>query len=237
MTDLYIVTGASRGLGAALAAQLRARLATEVLTLARRDADVAADLGTAGGIAAACAAIARRVQGQAFGKAVLINNAGVVEPVGVLGDLDAEALARNVSVNLTAPLQLTRAFVAERFAVRVRRVINISSGAGRRPIVGWGPYCATKAALDMATRVLVEEATARGEPIEAVSLAPGVIDTDMQAVVRDAGEERFPEVGRFRQMKVEGVLRPAEDVAGDILALEESGALVKEPVADLRSIR
>jgi benzil reductase ((S)-benzoin forming) len=118
----------------------------------------------------------------------------------------------------------------------LRRIVNISSGAGRRPVSGWGAYCAAKAGLDMATRVVALEAQSRGLAIEAVSLAPGIIDTGMQESVRGLAPEAFADVERFRRLKEEGALRPAADVAEDILRVEAAGRLAREPVADLRQI-
>jgi benzil reductase ((S)-benzoin forming) len=184
----------------------------------------------------AAEALAARLAAERPAKAVLINNAGMVEPVGPLDAVDGEVLARNLQVNLVAPLVLMRAFLAATRGVALRRIINISSGAGRRPIFGWSAYCAAKAGLDMATRVVAEEALARGEAVEAVSLAPGVIDTSMQAVVRGASTEAFPDVERFRAMKAEGTLRPAEAVAADILRLEAAGRFRGEALRDLRGM-
>jgi len=234
--DLYVVTGSRRGLGAALAARLRGRPGTELVTIARADADIVADLADVEDAIRAGEALAVRVRGRDFAKAVLVNNAGVVEPVGPLAEIDPRGLARNLGVNLVAPLVLLRAFLEATRGVALRRVINISSGAGRRPIAGWGPYCAAKAGLDMASRVAHEEARGRGEAIEVVSLAPGVIDTGMQATVRGASAEAFPDVERFLALKAEGKLRSADDVAADILRLEEAGRLAGEPVRDLREM-
>jgi benzil reductase ((S)-benzoin forming) len=88
----------------------------------------------------------------------------------------------------------------------------------------------------MASRVVALEAEQRASGVEVVSLAPGVIDTPMQAVVRGASAEDFVDVERFRQMKAEGALRPADDVAADILRLESEGKLRGEPIADLRAL-
>ena len=234
--DLYVVTGTRRGLGAALASQLRTRADVELVTIARAEADIAADLADAAGAARAADALAARVKGRAFAKAVLINNAGVVEPVGPLDAIPAEELARNIGVNLVAPMILMRAFLEATRSVPLRRVINISSCAGRRPIAGWSAYCAAKAGLDMASRVAHEEARGRGEAVEIVSLAPGVIDTGMQATVRGASPEAFPDVERFVAMKAEGKLRTAEAVAADILRAEAAGRLAGEPLRDLREM-
>jgi benzil reductase ((S)-benzoin forming) len=88
----------------------------------------------------------------------------------------------------------------------------------------------------MATRVAALEAQAAGSGVQFVSLAPGVIDTPMQAVIREAKPEEFGDVERFRQMKAAGELRDPGDVAADILSFEQSGKLFAEPVADLRSL-
>ena len=234
--NLYVVTGTSKGLGAALAARIETAPDNELVTLSRHGGSIPADLADAAAVRAACEALEHRLSGRAFDKAVLINNAGVIEPVGPLDQVDAEAIARNVAVNLVAPMQLMRAFLRATHAVPLRRIINISSGAARREIFGWSAYCAAKAGLDMASRVVALEARERGLALEVTSLAPGVIDTEMQGTVRSASAEAFADVERFRKMKADGVLRPAEDVAADILRLEASGRLAGEAVQDLRQI-
>ena len=230
--NLYIVTGTRRGLGEALAKRIAAYKRNELVGLSRPEVDLADPAG----IARAFEAIAKRIAATAYGKAVLINNAGVIEPVAPLDRADPGEIERNLAVNLVAPMVLMRLFLGATEHVKLRRVINISSGAGRRPIFGWSAYCAAKAGLDMATRVVALEAQVRGLAIEAVSLAPGVIDTGMQGTVRSVSAEDFVDVERFRQMKAEGALRPAEDVAADILAAESEGRLTGEAVLDLRAL-
>lgn len=230
--NLYIVTGTTRGLGAALARRIGADEGNELIALSRP----AVDLSDPGAVARAFDAIERSIAAKAYEKAVLINNAGIVEPVAPLDRAEPEAIERNIMVNLTAPLILMRRFIAATGHVPLRRIVNISSGAGRRPIFGWAAYCAAKAGLDMATRVVASEAQVRGLALEAVSLAPGVIDTGMQGTVRSVSEEDFVDVERFRAMKSDGVLRPAEDVAADILRAESEGRLTGEALLDLRAL-
>jgi len=230
--NLYIVTGTRRGLGEALARRITADKRNELIALSRPEVDLA----DSSAIARAFDAIGKRIAGTTYEKAVLINNAGVIEPVTPLDRADPGDIERNLAVNLVAPMLLMRLFLGATEHVKLRRVINISSGAGRRPIFGWSAYCAAKAGLDMATRVVALEAQVRGLAIEAVSLAPGVIDTGMQGTVRSVSAEDFVDVERFRQMKAEGALRPADDVAADILAAESEGRLTGDAVLDLRAL-
>jgi benzil reductase ((S)-benzoin forming) len=234
--NLFVVTGTTRGLGAALAQAIAADAGNELVALSRRGGTLEVDLADSAAVRRACGQLAAHVHGKRYERAVLINNAGVVNPVGPLDAIDAQELERNLAVNLLAPLLLMQGFIRATDGVPVRRIINISSGAGRRPIFGWGGYCTAKAGLDMASRVVALECETRGMSVEVVSLAPGVIDTAMQAVVRDARVEDFVDVERFRAMKEQGVLRPAAEVAADILRLEREGALKGEPLQDLRQI-
>jgi benzil reductase ((S)-benzoin forming) len=242
--NLYVVTGTTRGLGEALARLIARDPANELVAIARAPETgipggvlVSADLADPRAVEAACGRIAARVRGKRYDKAVLVNNAGVVQPVAPLERVDARELERNLAVNLLAPMLLMRGFLeATAQCARLRRIVNISSGAGRRPISGWSAYCAAKAGLDMATRVVALEAESRGLAIEAVSLAPGVIDTGMQEGVRAATAGDFADVERFRKMKADGVLRPAEDVAADILRAEAAGRLAGGVVSDLREL-
>lgn len=241
--NLYIVTGTTKGLGAALAARIAADGGNELIALARAAEGpipgghrLRADLASSGELAGACERAEALLRGKAWDKAVLFNNAGVIAPVGPLDEVDAGELERSLAVNLVAPLLLMRWFIRATHGVPLRRIVNISSGAGRRPIFGWSAYCAAKAALDMASRTVALECESRGLAVEVVSLAPGVVDTPMQETVRAAPVERFMDVERFRAMKAEGVLRPAGDVAADILRLEQAGALRGEPIQDLRQI-
>jgi len=242
--NLYIVTGTTRGLGAALAERIASNPGNELVALARSpDGEVRGgvrfnvDLADLRAVESACERIASHISGKRYDKAVLLNNAGIVQPVAPLERADAAELERNLAVNLVAPMLLMRGFLrATEGAASLRRIVNISSGAGRRPISGWSAYCAAKAGLDMATRVVALEAQSRGLAVEAVSLAPGVIDTGMQEHVRGASAADFADVERFKQMKSEGTLRPASDVAADILRAEASGRLAANPLADLREL-
>ena len=241
--NLYIVTGASRGLGLALAQQLSVDGDTRVVGVSRAGAgagnacwrDVRTDLGTAEGQDAAAAAIVAAAREAAWDRAVLINNAGMLEPLGQNGALEADDIRRSIAVNLTASMVLMNAFLSATAGIRGRAVVNISSGSGRRPVAGSGAYCAAKAGLDMASRVAALEAESRGERVTITSLAPGIIDTDMQGVARAATEDDFPDVARFRAFKSDGLLKTSDEVAAKIIALERAGKL-PAGIADLREL-
>lgn len=242
--NLYIVTGTTKGLGKALVEKLAESADNEIVALSSAPdapidggAQLKVDLADPKAVEEVFDRVEQRLQAKRFAKAVLINNAGVVSPVGPLERAAAVELERSLQVNLVAPILLMRRFlrVTEGIAL-LRRIINISSGAGRRPIAGWAAYCAAKAGLDMVSRVVALDADAQHRKVEVVSLAPGVIDTPMQGVVRSAAAGDFPDVDRFKQMKAEGALRPPADVAADILRLEAAGKLVGDVLLDLRQL-
>lgn len=239
--DLYLVTGHTRGIGRALVEHLGKRAETEIVGIGRAPegplpggAQWHVDLADIAAVEAALDRLRQHASGRRYAKAVLFNNAGVIQPIGPVAKAHPRALANALSVNLAAPMILAGGFLAALAPVAaLRRVVNISSGAGRRPIQGWGHYCAAKAGLDMATRVLAIEADAS---VQVVSVAPGIIDTGMQEAIRAASPADFADHARFVERKKNGELRDAAAVAADLLRHEASGALFAEPVADLRAL-
>ena len=232
-----VVTGHSRGLGAAVAAELMAR-AIPVLGLARGHAESAEGMEQATVDFGDAAALAAWLQGHALASflagadmVLLVNNAGVVSPVGPLSEQDPAAALRAAIVNVGAPLALSAAFV-QAAPQAERRILHISSGAGRSAYPGWSVYCATKAALDQHARAVALDGDAR---VRCVSMAPGVIDTDMQAEIRATPDERFPLKQRFVDMKEGGVLVSPADCAVKLVDCLLSKRFGHEPVDDLRN--
>jgi NAD(P)-dependent dehydrogenase (short-subunit alcohol dehydrogenase family) len=246
---LIILTGASRGLGAAMARQLLAA-DTHLLTLSRHpDPALAAaasasgtaleqwalDLGHDIGSSARLETWLHQHAASQFRSATLINNAGLLGRVGPIDGSDPEELAAVLRVGLEAPLLLSSAFLrATRSWPIDKRVLNVSSGAGRRAIAGWAAYCAAKAGLDHFSRVTALDEQHRPNPARIVSLAPGVIDTDMQGQIRAADPAGFPDRARFEELKATGQLSSPEAAAKRVLAHLARPDFGTEPVADAR---
>lgn len=239
-----IVTGHSAGLGAALTAELLGRR-IPVLGLSRRTLTLPAeagaealqqhvlDLSDSGALITwlSGTALARFVADASH--ALLINNAGMVQPVGPCGAQDAAQIAAAVQLNLGAPLLLANAFVAATTHCAERRILHVSSGAARNAYAGWGIYCATKAGLDLhaqATRL-------DGRPgLRIASLAPGVIDTAMQAQVRASDPADFPLQARFAALKADGQLSTPSEVARRLVEHLLGHAFGHAPTGDLRTL-
>lgn len=252
--NLYIVTGSSRGIGEALAQALVGADA-QVIGMARqrstaldalerggaRLSQIAVDLAKPDFGVAALQAELDRALGNGKNRpvrAVLINNAGRVDPIGLSEHLDAGEIAATLQLNVAAPIALAAAFVTRlRGAVPDVRVLNISSGAGRRPMPGWSVYCASKAALDLYSQTLAAEETERGSGVKVVSLAPGVVDTAMQGRIREHDSQHFPAVGNFVAMKENGTLATPLGVAQRIAAFIGSAGFGAPVLADLRELK
>ncbi len=255
---LVILTGASRGLGAAMAEQLLTP-GTVMLCLSRgRHPTLAAqatavqaqleewprDLADSITVADEVEAWLRTFDAKRFDQAVLINNAGVISTVGPSDDSTSLELANALRVGLEATILLTAAFLRATGDWRAdRRVLNIASGLGRRAMAGSAIYGAAKAGMDHYSRVVAldeaHRAESAGEKRRAariVSLAPGVIDTDMQAHLRAANGKGFPSKAYFEQQHAQGLLVSAEDAARRVLAYLARDDFGSNPVADVRLV-
>ncbi|HMN20620.1 MAG TPA: SDR family NAD(P)-dependent oxidoreductase [Ottowia sp.] len=246
---LTVLTGASRGMGRAMAEQLLAA-GHVVLTLARHESPALAEQAAGHGTPltqwtvdlADGASIDGRLRewldafpADHFASATLINNAGVIPPIVPLRDSQAPDLQQALRVGLEAPLLLTAAFLdATRDWTGRRRVLNISSGLGRRPMASQSAYCAAKAGMDLFTRCLALDEAREANGARVCSLAPGVIDTDMQVQLRGADATAFPDRASFEQLKQGGVLSSPQDAARRILAYLERSDFGAHPVADIR---
>lgn len=244
LSTVAVISGASKGLGQALALGLMDPGA-HIITMARsRNASLAARAADAGCTLQqiqidlsdphAAQRSATQIMAALPGGAqryLLINNAGTVDPVRAVAQLDDEAaITAAFSLNVTSLMLMSAAFLrATRDLKAQRRILNISSGAGRNAMPGWAVYCATKAAVDRYSQVVAAEAP----DVRVVSLAPGVVDTGMQEHIRASDPKDFPGLSRFVSMHEEGQLASPAETAAKILryiARDDFGTTVLDDI-------
>lgn len=248
MPRITILTGVSRGLGASLAQQLIPAVAKEqghLVTLSRQKSEalekaaresntqltqIEVDLSDTAALERAGKLLHALVAG--FNSVRLIHNAGVVTPIAQSDALtDLHAINDTFQINITAPIYLTAQVLSASRHTVDRRVMLISSGAGRSPSSGWGVYCATKAAMDRyAECAQLDE----GERARIVSMAPGIMDTAMQETIRATPKTDFPSLDRFLNLHQQKQLTTPEDVARKLLLAMEADAFGTTTIDDIR---
>lgn len=225
----YVVTGASKGLGRALALALAghgypvlalARPSTELdeiggllASVAPGSRSIECDLSNPTSIANAASLISQ----QTTFLAGLVHNAGAIAPVKPLDKVDASDWAHSIQVNLVGVQDLTQRIYPLLGGEHQSRITVISSGASLRPIGSWSAYCVSKAGLDMWSRCVAEEG--RESNISSVSVAPGIVDTGMQTEIRSTPAEDFPSLQSFIDLHANGDLARSEDVAAQLMPL------------------
>jgi len=217
-----IISGGSRGLGAALVDEYRCAgyEITELSRSGRSGDSVQVDL--------AQPKAAQQILDDAFGRiaadpcehVLLFNNAGDVMPVGPVADKAFDTVLGNVNVNFVGAVVLLRAFMLAFQAKDCRKaIVNISSGAALSGVEGWSLYCAAKAGIEHFIRTIALEQANNPFPINTFNISPGLIDTGMQASIRSAAQTDFPRVQEFVGFKAEGALRSPALVAGAVVAI------------------
>lgn len=249
---LTIITGATRGLGQAMALQLLAQPQACVLHIARHGSEALAQAAAVHGtslwqwqadLADAQQVAAQLAQwlGQAHApwqEIRLINNAAVqAEQIAPVAMTPAASLRQVLRVDLEAPMLLTAAFLqaTETIAAQgvVRKVLNISSGLARLAVGSMASYSAAKAGLDQFTRCLAQEEAAKTHGARVCALHPGVIDTGMQLQMRQTAVDLFPATGSFEQLHRGGQLRSAEQAAQTVLQVLDGQHFGKQAIVEL----
>lgn len=237
----YIITGASRGLGKALAETILAQPDTHVTGVSRhatitheryhhQPLDLSDMLAVQNNLQKVFPPLPEATS------ITLINNAGVLGEIGYVGEVPNEHFEFVFDVNVIAPAMLMNTFLRTYAAQQVpRTILNISSGAAQRAVDGWAAYSASKAALDALSRTAQKEQDLRGTGVRIRSLSPGVVDTAMQEQIRTAAERDFSEAGRFAALHTNGQLLTTPAVAASILELLRNGLLGEDVVLRLNS--
>ena len=227
-----VITGASKGFGRDLALELAER-ETVLYLIARSDmSDLVLEVESRGalvhtftrdltdpdGYDELMQEIASRIPQEKTGFLGLVNNAGMLDPMGPAGKYDLATYRKNLELNFVSPLLLTHAFLGQfQEYSMVKRVVMISSGAAKKPYFGWSHYCSTKAGVDMFTRTVGVEQEQQRHPVEIMAFNPGRIETSMQEIIRDTSEEDFPMVANFIDAWKEGKIGDSREVAGRLV--------------------
>jgi len=217
-----IVTGGGRGIGAAIGKLLAANGARVVLAArsGKEIESVVQEIIGSGGhaVAVECdvadyATVAHMVSSgeRQFGPIdILINNAGVIDPIGKLVDSDPKQWARNIEINLIGGYHAVRAVLPGMLHRKSGIIVNISSGAAHRALEGWGAYCSGKAGFAMLTNSLALET--KGSGLHVFGFSPGTVDTEMQVKIRASGINMVSKIPRAD-------LTPADHPARGLLYL------------------
>ncbi|MCH8566659.1 MAG: SDR family NAD(P)-dependent oxidoreductase [Balneolales bacterium] len=228
MKTHVVITGASRGIGKALAEEmagngcvlhLSSRQIPETVTAFCREKGSKVhvypfDISNTENIDGLATEILRNIEVFGTQSFMLVNNAGMLQPMGEIGRLKTDAYRMNLEVNFVAPILLTNALLSGLADTEISvRIVNITSGAAKNPYHGWSHYCSTKAGLDMFTRCLFEE---KGDQIRVYGFNPGRTDTKMQDEIRAESPENFKYVQSFIDAHKKGALNSPEKVAACI---------------------
>ena len=243
--EYYIVTGASKGLGEKVVDKLLSEGHTVVGVSRSGHADhgkhehyfeMKVDLTNEKALKSLVAEAKSRMNLDNLTGVYLINNAGGLDPIGPVGTLDPDAIMKSLTLNLAAPMILSNAFVAEFQGVEGhKRIVTVSSGAGKRPFYGWNAYCIGKAGVDMMTRSIGLEQGKEG--IQAISFGPGIMDTDMQAQIRSQELSDFKDVEMFKGFKADGALRRPGDVAELLLKALRTDDIEPGWITDVKELK
>ncbi|MBN2794670.1 MAG: (S)-benzoin forming benzil reductase [Clostridia bacterium] len=247
--EIFIITGTTKGLGHALVKNL-IHENHHIISLSRsKSEDLMAlaeskgchlnyeimDLNDIDQVEKTMEAVFKSFEGTEIEEITLINNAGVVLPVGKIGKTEISMNINNLHVNLVAPVVTMSKFVEKTQNLKIKkRILNISSGAGKKPYEGWSSYCASKSGLNMYSLCLNLEQKKEKYPVEVLSLAPFIMDTDMQNTLRNSKEEDFPLLEMFKDFKSEGKLLTPNQVAEIICKLIQGENWPEEVIADVR---
>jgi benzil reductase ((S)-benzoin forming) len=245
--NYYYITGTSRGIGKAFAEQLLQDDSNKVIGISRQSSiehknyrhfylDLT-DTSLIGDLKFELHHDAKKIY--------LINNAGSLGFIKPIGKLSTDTIIKNYTLNLIAPSILTNSFISAYNLFDCEKVIvNMSSGAGKRPIDGWAVYCASKAGLDMFSRVVAAEQEERINqpqenihyPFKIFSIEPGVVDTAMQEEIRQASKDDFSRVNDFIEMKLNNHLSSPENVSRKYFKMLSNINNIKDVLSSIKDL-
>jgi benzil reductase ((S)-benzoin forming) len=172
-----------------------------------------------------------------YEKIVLINNAGTLGNIEHLGNIENDSIPMLFDLNVSAPILLMNQFMKDFKDFEGEKIIiNISSGAGKNAVDGWSGYCASKAALDMASKVAAKEADMDGNGFIIKAIAPGVVDTEMQTQIRSTDKKSFSGVEKFKNLKADKQLSSEKEVAEKYFHFIDNLEKYPDVILDVRDL-
>lgn len=150
---------------------------------------------------------------------ILINNAGIIGNIQRLSEQERPDILEVMTVNTLAPMYLCHQFLRQTPTLSKLTIVNISSGAAINPIPSWASYCASKSAIDRFSETIQLEELEKGRNVRVLSVAPGVIDTNMQVEIRSANVENFSKVRNFIELQERSELLSTKDVVRKLVKL------------------
>lgn len=237
---LFFITGTSRGIGKALAEQLLSIETNLVYGFSRTCTiegsnykHVFIDLSKIDEVKELF--MPRHSEAE---RVVLVNNAGMLGEAKPFGRVDPNTIVDTLTLNMLTPMLLTHKLLESYSGSHIPiLVINISSGAARHPIESWATYCASKAAIDMFSQVVqAENGYDVNGTLRVFSVAPGIVDTDMQTSIRASKPEDFPHLDKFVGYKEKGQLLPPQEAARRLIEIINRPSAHQNVLLDLRQL-
>ncbi|MDG2073632.1 MAG: SDR family NAD(P)-dependent oxidoreductase [Polaribacter sp.] len=238
--NILIITGGYKGIGKAIAQKYNSENFT-VFSISRSKTSevnyqqITADLSNTSEAVKAIQRVFSNLETEKVTSITLLNNAGSLGEIHTVGNLDSEKIQQTIQLNTTTPLVLSNEFIKLTKKLNCKKkIINISSGAAMNPYSGWSIYCTSKSALDMTTKAIANEQSDIENGVKCIAIYPGVVDTDMQTVIRKTTESEFKNVQRFIELKENNELYAPEFVADKIFKIDISNALENGEIIDIR---
>lgn len=236
-----IITGGSKGIGEGIALKFK-KEGYQIKSLARTKSEqlldseqLTVDLNNLKDTENVFRDIVKSIINENPSEVLLVNNAGTLGTVDRLENNSSASIQQAFHLNVTIPTVLSSLFIELTQELSIKKtIINISSGAAANPYYGWSVYCSSKAAIDMLTKVIAEEQQSAKYPVKALSIYPGVVDTNMQTQIRSRNGEQFAPVAKFIELKEEGLLSTPSQSAESIYKLFKDASLDNGAIVDVR---
>jgi benzil reductase ((S)-benzoin forming) len=247
----FIITGTSRGIGESLTKLLLNDENNQVICISRGMSEnlnyhsglklvnvinFTFDLNNLSDIDSLFQRIFSSINADNIDSIYLINNAGILSPIGPIEETISEDVIKNINVNLIAPILLTFNFIKFTKSWKIdKRVLNISSGSAKYLLPSQSPYSTAKAGLDSFTKSIYLEQKEELFPVKVASVYPGVIDTRLQTEIRSTRKEKFPYVELFNQLYKEEKLQTPLETAEKLIQLLLDSDFGKETIVEVLS--